>query len=155
MKRREALLLAAVSALAGCGMFGGGPKEGSVEISLAAGRQLNPGTTGRASPVEIHLFDLKSTASFEAANFDGLFEKERETLGPDLITRDELFLQPGEQKKLEHKLAPETRALGVAVAFRELERASWRASVALKPNARNKVTISLDGVTVIATVAQP
>jgi type VI secretion system VasD/TssJ family lipoprotein len=52
----------------------------------------------------------------------------------------------------DRKLAPETKVLGIAVGFRELERASWRTTVTLKPNTRNRINVNVDGVTVIATL---
>jgi type VI secretion system protein VasD len=156
MKRRVVMMVAAVSMLAACGMFGGGkpkePKEASVEMTLTAGNQLNPNAQRRPSPVVVRVFDLKTPAGFEAANFDGLFERDRETLAAELVARDEFVLNPGDAKKIDRKLAPETKVLGVAVAFRELERASWRATVSVKPNAKNRIVVAVDGVTVIATV---
>jgi type VI secretion system protein VasD len=156
MKRRVVVMVAAVSMLAACGMFGGGkpkePKEASVEMTLTAGNQLNPNAQRRPSPVVVRVFDLKTPAGFEAANFDGLFERDRETLAAELVARDEFVLNPGDAKKIDRKLAPETKVLGVAVAFRELERASWRATVSVKPNAKNRIVVAVDGVTVIATV---
>ena len=51
MKRRVVMMVAAVSMLAACGMFGGGkpkePKEASVEMTLTAGNQLNPNAQRR------------------------------------------------------------------------------------------------------------
>jgi type VI secretion system protein VasD len=156
MKRRVVMVLAAVSTLAACGMFGGGKKkdtEPTIEMTLAAGNQLNPNVQRRPSPVVVRVFDLKTPAGFEAANFDGLFERDRETLAAELVARDEFVLNPGEARKLaDRKLAPETRVIGIAVAFRELERATWRTTVTLKPNARNRINVLLDGVTVIATM---
>jgi len=151
MKRRVMMMLAAVSALAACGMFGGS-KETSVEMILAAGNQLNPNAQRRPSPVVVRVFDLKTPAGFDAATYEGLFERDRETLAADLVARDEFTLNAGEGKRIERKLAPETKVIAVAVAFRELERASWRTTVAVKPNAKNRINVALDGVTVIATV---
>lgn len=157
MKRRVVMMLAAVSTLAACGMFGGGappppPKEATLELSLAAGQQLNPNAQRRPSPVQVRVFDLKSPAGFDAATFEGLFERDRETLAADLVSRDDFTLSPGEGKKIERKLGPDTKVLGIAVGFRDLERASWRTTVALKPNAKNRISVAVDGVTVIATV---
>ncbi|HTT13058.1 MAG TPA: type VI secretion system lipoprotein TssJ [Burkholderiaceae bacterium] len=153
MKRRVVVLLAAVSMLSACSMFGGGgPKETTLEMTLAAGNQLNPNKQSRPSPVVVRVFDLKTPAGFDAATYEGLFDRDRETLGADLVARDDFTLNPGEGKKIERKLAPETKVLGVAVGFRDLERAVWRASVAVKPNAKNRINVALDGVTVIATV---
>ncbi|HYS11841.1 MAG TPA: type VI secretion system lipoprotein TssJ [Burkholderiaceae bacterium] len=152
MKRRVMMMLAAVSALAACGMFGGGSKETSVEMTLAAGNQLNPNAQRRPSPVVVRVFDLKTPAGFDAATYEGLFERDRETLAADLVARDEFTLNAGEGKRIERKLAPETKVIAVAVAFRELERAAWRTTVAVKPNTKNRINVALDGVTVIATV---
>jgi len=153
MKRRVMMMLAAVSALAACGMFGGGGKETSVEMTLAAGNQLNPNAQRRPSPGVVRVFDLKTPAGFDAATYEGLFERDRETLAADLVARDEFTLNAGEGKRIpERKLAPETKVIAIAVAFRELERASWRTTVAVKPNAKNRINVALDGVTVIATV---
>lgn len=155
MKRRVVMVLAAVSTLAACGLFGGGtPKETSVEMTLSAGNQLNPNTQRRPSPVVVRVFDLKTPAGFDAATYEGLFERDRETLAAELVARDDFTLNPGESKKIDRKLAPETKVIGVAVGFRELERATWRATVTVKPNAKNRINVGLDGVTVIATVVQ-
>jgi type VI secretion system protein VasD len=161
MKRRVVTMLAAVSTLAACGMFGKSPppppppppKEATLEMTLAAGNQLNPNAQRRPSPVVVRVFDLKSPAGFDAATYEGLFERERETLGADLVARDDFTLNPGEGRKIERQLGPDTKVLGIAVGFRELDRANWRTTVALKANAKNRISVLLDGVTVIATVA--
>jgi type VI secretion system protein VasD len=146
------MMLAAVSTLAACGMFGGGSKETSVEMTISTGNQLNPNSQRRPSPVAVRVFDLKTPAGFDGATYEGLFEKDRETLANDVVARDDFTLNPGESKKIERKIAPETKVLGIAVGFRELDRATWRTTVTLKPNAKNRVSVLLDGVTVIATV---
>jgi type VI secretion system protein VasD len=40
----------------------------------------------------------------------------------------------------------------VVAAFRDLERARWRAFVAVAPNKTNVVTINLDAISVLTTV---
>jgi type VI secretion system protein VasD len=156
MKRRVVLIVSALSTLAACGMFGGGskePKETTLEMTLAAGGQLNPNAQRRPSPVVVRVFDLKTPAGFDAATYEGLFEHDKETLAADLVAREDFTLNPGEGKKLpERKLGPDIKVIGVAVGFRELERAVWRATVPVKPNAKNRISVALDGVTVIATV---
>src|SRR5262245_42122089 len=109
MKRRVVVMLAAVSTLGACGLFGGGapkePKETTLELTLAAGNQLTPEAQRRPSPVVVRVFDLKTPAGFDAATYEGLFERDRETLAADLVARDEFTLNPGEGKKVpERKL---------------------------------------------------
>lgn len=159
MKRRAVVLAAAASALAGCGLFGSkppppppaAPAETTLELTLTGGKQLNPNVQNRPSSAVVRVFDLKTTAAFEAATFEGLFERDREVLGAEVVGREEITLKPGDSLKVpERKIGPEIRALGIAVGFRELERATWRAIVPLKANAKNRVNVLLDGVTVMA-----
>ena len=101
--------------------------------------------------------DLTNFQPFDdASNWTAIvaFERDRETLAAEVVARDDFTLNPGETKKVERKLAPETKVLGIAVGFRELDRATWRTTVTLKPNTKNRVYVALDGVTVIATMAQ-
>jgi type VI secretion system protein VasD len=45
-------------------------------------------------------------------------------------------------------LAPEVRALGVVAAFRDLERARWRAAATLVPGKDNVATVSVEDLAV-------
>jgi type VI secretion system protein VasD len=100
-----------------------------VKVTLEASTDLNPDQRGRPSPVTVKLFELKSLASFDKADFFSLFDRERETLGAELVGRDELVLKPGQQISQERKLAPEVQFIGIMVGYRDLERAQWRMSI--------------------------
>jgi type VI secretion system protein VasD len=148
--------LAAVLALAGCASPPPPPpppKPTLLEAVVTAGAQVNPNSQQRPSPVMVRVFDLKSALAFEAADFVSLFNSERDALATDLVEREEFVLQPGESRRLQRPLKPEVKTLGIAVAFRDLERATWRVVVPVRPNATNKVTLTLDGIRVTATVA--
>ena len=78
-----------------------------------------------------------------------LYEKDQTVLGADIVVRDEFVIQPGEIKTIKRLLAADTKSIGVLAAFREIEKARWRAVVAVIPNKDNLVTISngsADGV---------
>jgi type VI secretion system protein VasD len=155
-------LLAGVgSGLAGCGMFAKAPPpapappppvKGTLSIHFIAASGINPDARARPSPVVVRLYELKASALFEAADFVSLYEKDQAILGADIVARDEFVFRPGENKAINKPLAAETKFIGVVAAFRELERARWRAVVALLPNKSNLVTISLDGIAVQTTV---
>ena len=100
-------------------------------------RAVNPDAKGRASPIVVRVFELKSISAFNSADFFSLWDRERETLSAEMIGRDEFQLRPGEQKKFERTLQPDTRYVGVIAAFRDLERANWRgtASIVRQPEA--------------------
>ncbi|KQU86781.1 type VI secretion protein [Variovorax sp. Root318D1] len=116
------LVLAGVL-LAGCAPK---PVVTTVSITLVAGADANPDARGRASPLTVRVYALKSPGPFEGADFFSLFEKDQATLGAELVQREEMLLRPGETRKLDLTLPPDAKAIGVMAAFRDLDRARWR-----------------------------
>lgn len=108
------------------------PVVSQVKLSVAAGTDVNPDARNRPSPITVRVYALKSAATFEAADFFSLFEKDAAVLGADVISREELLMRPGDSKPLEMKLPPEAKALAVFAAYRDLDRARWRAVRAIE-----------------------
>lgn len=129
------------------------PKPGALVINMAASAGINPTASNRPSPVMVRLYELKASAQFEAADFLSLFDKDQATLGADIVTRDEFVLAPGEKKAITKALVADTKFIGVLAAFRDLERARWRAVAAVLPNKNNVIAINLDGISVLTTAA--
>lgn len=154
MRRRvcaSALAAALAGTLAGCAKPPP-PKPPSVlTIRIAATAQLNPDARARPSPVVLRVYELKSSAQFDSADFLSLFDKDQATLGADVVARDEMVLRPSETKTLTKPLNPDTKFIGVMAAFRELERARWRSLVAITADKNNAVTIDLDAFSVQTT----
>lgn len=126
VSRRLALACGLVSTgalLAGCAPK---PVVTTVSITLVAGADANPDARGRASPLTVRVYALKSPGPFEGADFFSLFEKDQATLGAELVQREEMLLRPGETRKLDLTLPPDAKAIGVMAAFRDLDRARWR-----------------------------
>jgi type VI secretion system protein VasD len=103
------------------------PVVSTVQVTVVAGPDTNPDARKRASPVTVRMYALKSSAPFDAADFFSLFDKDTATLGAELVQREEMLMTPGQQKSLALKLGPEVKAIAFLVAFRDLERARWRA----------------------------
>ncbi|MBK9573178.1 MAG: type VI secretion system lipoprotein TssJ [Rhodoferax sp.] len=120
------------------------PVVSQVKLSIAAGADVNPDARNRPSPITVRVYALKSAATFEAADFFSLFEKDATVLGADVVAREELLMRPGDSKPLEMKLPPEAKALAVFAAYRDLDRARWRAvrmiEVGKEVNLQIKVT---------------
>lgn len=127
-----------VTNLTGCGS-----SPTRLEANVTAGEDVNKDEFGRSLPIVVRLYELKSTGSFESADFFGIYDQEAAALGGDLLAREELHLRPGEQKKIEREAAPDAQHLGVVGAFRQIDNARWRATHALKPGETNKVEIKL------------
>lgn len=128
----------------GCASAPPPPKPTIVQITIEVDAGVNPDSRGRASPVVAKFFELKSLAAFESADFFSLAEKDKETLGAELVAREEFQLQPKENRKIERKLPAESRYIGVVASFRDLERATWRAAVAIPPEKVTNLTIRFD-----------
>lgn len=133
------LLSACAALLWGCAS---GPKPTPVDIQLAGAATVNPDSRNRPSPVMVRVYELKTPAAFESADFFSLFDKDRETLAADMNARDEFVLQPGQTLSLKRLAKPDTRFIAVLAAYRDLERSRWRAVTALDPGKSQVVNIT-------------
>ena len=106
-------------------------KTVKVKSVMTAVELLNPDYKGRPSPVNVIVFQLASGDLFQNADFFSLFEPEASVLGGDVLGRTQMLLQPGEVREWEAEFSKETQFIGVVAAFRDIENAQWRASVAL------------------------
>jgi type VI secretion system protein VasD len=136
-------LIVAVALLAGCAS--GPPAPARIKAEIAATSAVNPDRRGRASPLVIKFYELKTRTAFDGADFFSLFERERDTLATELLAVEEIQLAPGDKRVIERTLQPATRFVGVVAAFREIDRAQWRATIAVTPAKLNTLTIALDG----------
>jgi type VI secretion system protein VasD len=121
------------------------PKPSVAELSFVIDANVNPDSSGRPSPVIVRIYELKSLTAFNRADFFSLYERDREQLGPDLVNRDELPLLPGGKPQAITTLRSDTRYLGIIAAFRDIERARWRASTPIFVNQTTRMEIKLDG----------
>jgi type VI secretion system protein VasD len=122
---------------------------GPTFVSTAiVGANVNPDARKRPSPVVLRVYELKSNALFESADFVSLFEKDQTVLGAELVSREEVILQPNDVKAINKNLSPETKFVAVFAAFRDLERARWRSSVQAVQGKKNVFKIRVDAVTV-------
>jgi len=119
-------------------------EDARVALHIVADAELNPGAAGAAAPVRVRIYELKSTANFMRADYFALAERATPTLGADLIDQDEIWLHPGEQRQFSRKLDSQTRHFGLVVAYRDIDRAQWRALLTVAPGQTNKFLINLD-----------
>lgn len=138
------MLAAPASGLLGCAKPPPPPPKPKVlTLDVQAAANVNPDARGRPSPVVVRIYELKSAAPFENADFVSLYEKDQSVLGAEVVVRDEFVLAPGESKAIKRE-AGESKFLAVMAAFRDLERARWRAVSPLVLGADNAFTLRLD-----------
>lgn len=176
--RRHALVRVAAltlpAMLGACGLFGGKPppvvqippppppppppptqvrpQPVPVKGSISAAADLNPSATQRPSPLVLRIYELRSDTAFSKADFIALYQAEQATVGPDLVLKDEFVVSPGENRPYERTLSIETRYLAVFGAYRNVERAVWRAITAVPPGKALKLAIRADSQALTLTL---
>jgi len=131
------------------------PPPPKLSVRITAGAMLNPDVNGRASPVVVRVYELKSLAPFEAADFMSLYQQDRAVLGADLLSREEYVLAPGEEKRIEKLLGAEVRGVGVMAAFRNVEAARWRAATSVEPSKDHVIAATVVGGELVLQKLRP
>ncbi|WP_440996018.1 type VI secretion system lipoprotein TssJ [Arhodomonas sp. SL1] len=119
-------LLTGAALIAGCASTPPSEEVTAVEGRILVGPNLNPNAEGRPSPVYLRVYQLTEAAAFSGATYGQLADRDTETLGASLITRDEFELCPRE--------APEKPR--TAQADRPCQGAEREIELDLKGNAR-------------------
>lgn len=153
------LLVTVFLGLASCA--GGPPKDIVLEGDLIASATINPNREGRASPVTVVIYHLKSAEAFWAMDFFNLYNKDSGAIADDLIKRVDMQVQPGQTLPLASEFDPETTHIGVLVAFRDIDNADWRVVLALpekglmakmNPFSNKKLIVNVEELSVTAEV---
>jgi type VI secretion system protein VasD len=130
------------------------PPPASVAGTIQASAQVNPSVSKRPSPLLIRVYELKSVAGFNAADFMSLYQRDQAALAADLVAKEEFVMSPGETKTFAKTLAPDTRFIGVTAAYRDIEHAKWRSIVPVQPGQAQKVTVRAGALAVEAAIGK-
>lgn len=122
-------VLTSTALLAPCGAqaFSSLREQTTLDIDISAANDVNRDDKERAAPVLVRLYELRSSASFEAADYFSLQSGDRAVLADDLLMREEFVLRPGEQRRIRRKSHPDIGAIAVMAGYRDLARSDWRA----------------------------
>src|SRR5262245_11415315 len=102
------------------------PKPQPLSFSIESAADLNPDASGRASPVVVRIYQLSTDADFLKSDFFALYGSAEAALGKTLLGMQEVIAVPGEKTSVRLDMAHETNVLGIVVAFRDIDHASWR-----------------------------
>jgi len=124
------------------------PPPPVLNLTIVGSADQNPDASGRASPVAVRVYQLGGTAKFSQADIFALKDNEAKTLGTEEATGSmEYLVSPGETKKLTIDLKPMVSAVGVAVMYRDIDRASWRASETANAHGPTDLTANVGRLT--------
>jgi type VI secretion system protein VasD len=131
--------------LSGCGSDPKPKPKTTAEVKVKAAPTLNPDLNGRPSPVVVRFYQLLSPDMFQNADFFQLFEQEQAALGPTSVGKDEFVIEPGQITTLTIPIKADVKNLGVVVAYRNYDKATWRAVVPIKQDNINPVDLQALG----------
>jgi type VI secretion system protein VasD len=139
--------------LMGCAHW---PPPVRINAEIQAAGDINLDQNGGPSPVVLRLYQLRDKEVFERSDFFALYDRERSTLGENLIARDEITLQPSEHHEYTKKMDSDARYFGVIAAYRDIDNASWRAVVSLpKRGTTLSLTIGVARLSVSVSTSAP
>ena len=126
------------------------PPETKIKASMSiiTGADVNPDASGRASPVVVRIYQLRTDALFTSADYFALLGDDQMVLGQELISRDEFTLVPSEKKAVDVAVSNDTRFVGAFAAFRDNRNSQWRALI---PAPRRGFSVAVERGRIVLT----
>ncbi|ACB69080.1 lipoprotein, putative (plasmid) [Burkholderia ambifaria MC40-6] len=109
-----------------CGSFPAPKEQASLNLKIKVSDGVNPDELGRAAPIMVRIYELKSAYTFDNADFFTLQSDSKKVLGEDAIVIDEFVCRPGDVRNIRRRLNPETTVIGVLAGYRDLGKSVWR-----------------------------
>lgn len=139
--RRWLLAAPAILAVARCAPP---PKPPAIlTLSIKGGADQNPDASGKPSPVEIRIYQLAATGTFNKADVFALTEHEKETLGQDDLASEPIVITPGQSTTVKRELKAGTQAIGIVALFRDIDHAKWRADAPAASSGPTDLTLTI------------
>lgn len=117
-------------------------------LEFEVSNKVNPDLNGRASPVVVKVYELQSKTIFESQDFFMIYDESDKIFGPDLLSKDELSLSPGENFKYDLKMSSGSKYVGIVVAYRDIENSKWREIIELDHKGYNTHNLMVDSLSV-------
>ena len=105
-----------------------------LEIVFKVDADVNPDDDRKPSPLFVRMYQLKTTKMFSKANFIDLYEKDKEVLGADMISKQILRrIKPGEGRNENFVLDKNTNYIGLYAEFLQYKKASFKLLIPVVP----------------------
>lgn len=117
----------------------------TIQINLSAEKTLNVDANGRSLALVVRIYKLKQNSAFEQATYETFLdpEKEKATLGTDLLEVKEVVLIPGQQYKATEKVSHEAYFIGVVALFHSPLAQNWRATFSAPAVEKTGISLSV------------
>lgn len=138
------LIFLLLSLVSGCAN-----KSPYLQVNIQSANFINPNIYQQASPVVITLYQLKEQTNFTQMNFFVLSTHTQNGLGGDLMDKQEIEIQPGQQIEQRINVMSGANYVGVIAAFRNPDVMNWRAikKITYGKNVKLRIAITAQGIT--------
>ena len=105
-----------------------------LEIKFKVDADVNPDDDKKPSPLFVRMYQLKSAKMFNKANFIDLYEKDKDVLGADMISKQKLHrIKPGESRSESFVLNKEANYIGLYAEFLQYKNSSFKLLIPVVP----------------------
>lgn len=123
-----------------------------LKLNIVTDAHINPDENQRASPVFVRLYELKSTAAFDKADFVDLYERDKEVLGNDLLGKQVLKpLIPNAERTDNLILKSGATHVALYAEFSQYRGSTYKVTFPITLNnvIKNEVTVKISGTNVV------
>lgn len=123
-----------------------------LSITFEVDPDINPDEDNRPSPLFVRMYQLKSPKMFNKADFINLYERDKEVLGAELISKHKLKrFKPGESREEPFVLDENTIYIGLFAEFLNYRSATYKLIIPVTANniISNSATIQISGNRII------
>jgi type VI secretion system protein VasD len=124
------------------------PTARQLEVTISASQTINPGPSGKASPLSLRLYVLRSPGKFQSVDYFELKNNGGSALGGDVVDSSDISIRPGETKTVSLNSGIDGAYIGVAAGYREIDSANWRAQTSIGDGTNFAVTASKSSVSI-------
>ena len=141
MTSRRAVVASLAAVVFTTGFFA--PKASKVTVRVSGGSGMNPGPSGGDRPVVVMVYRLRSTGTFDQADYFALEADAAGALGGDLLGSNTLAVAPGKLASSMITVEPDAAALGFVAFIREPTGRQWKVTKAMSPGSKLTINVAL------------
>jgi type VI secretion system protein VasD len=129
----------------------------TVELHIEGTQDLNAGEDGRGLSTVVRLYKLRDQTGFLSMPYAefGATDKEKASLGTDLVDVKELVLAPGQTLDLQEKMPNDTRYFGVVALLRSPDPQRWRFAFPLSKADSTPIAVAINACKMTVTTSLP
>jgi len=151
--RSTVISLLSISIIVLLSACAGAPKREKLDMQIAATADVNPDMQGRPSPIILHVLELSSIEQFNGLDYMSLTQPSGAALGANLLSKNQMVLQPGASQALPMELNPLTTAIGLVAGYRDIDNAAWRTSIPITQGDTKGISVTLEQQRIVTVVA--